>query len=427
MQGAAVLGRRGPTAAATPRACAARARSAAPTAAPALPRPSSSSPRQQHRRPPPPAALPRSSSSSSSFSDADAPTTPTSLTYRATVTENRGESGDGAFRTLRLSVADDVPLLTGGVRPAVRSKPSGVRFIDGYKVPGQQVEVRLVVEESGSRGDATTTTNPTTLPPARFVLASSPYEALRESSALAASIIEILVDREAPGDDTAAALGVLAPGDQLDVSGVVGAGWAPLFDALGGSDDDAYHKNSGGGSSALAAALEARRPLLVVGAGAAGAAALRSTLEWTPVQAAASAGRVAAVLAAGRGTAGGDGGDEADGSSSTPSASLSGVPYLIWFDLWRSFGVSLHTPPPLPPGAGALALEAQLFGALFGAGGEPGALRAVLASSGGGNGGGGDVTVLLGGLPRPVALAIVRRLEAEGVPSSQVLFGDPYF
>jgi hypothetical protein len=79
----------------------------------------------------------------------------------------------------------------------------------------------------------------------------------------------------------------------------------------------------------------------------------------------------------------------------------------------------------LPPGCGDLGLEAALFSAIFGSGGGdlPGALRA-LAPAGVGVGG---VTVLVGGCPRPVALAIMRRLEAEGVPSAHILFGDPYF
>ncbi len=53
----------------------------------------------------------------------------------------------------------------------------------------------------------------------------------------------------------------------------------------------------------------------------------------------------------------------------------------------------------------------------------PGALRALLT----GRHTGAEVTALIGGCPRPVALALMRRLEAEGVPAAEVLFGDPYF
>ena len=86
------------------------------------------------------------------------------------------------------------------------------------------------------------------------------------------------------------------------------------------------------------------------------------------------------------------------------------------------------------------ALEAALFSAVFGG---PGGLRGLL--SGGGSSGGAsnnsssssssssavdpsEAAVLVAGLPRPVAAALVRRLcSVEGVTSERVMFGSPYF
>jgi len=218
----------------------------------------------------------------------------------------------------------------------------------------------------------------------------------------------------------------------------------------------------------------------------------RSTLEWAPVAAAASASSAAAerknknsssssndgddpasqiaaaaaeaaaaaAAAAGsdsdRGEAGGSGGGSgnrrrgADAAAGRVAAVLlapdaGSAPFLKEWDLWREMGVTVV---PVYVGESneedpgdTTALEAALFSALFGG---PGGLRGLLSGGGGGSESSGgnasssssssssvdpsEAAVLVAGLPRPVAAALVRRLcSVEGVSSERVMFGSPYF
>ena len=224
----------------------------------------------------------------------------------------------------------------------MRSRQASRRWLDDYRAPGQQVAVRVPKSSDHSppssfrEDDGDESSNWRELS-RLFPLSSSPYEARRESSRLDASIVEILVDRARGGPDDGL-LGSFAPGALLHVSQVLGSGFAPLFSlglgvgrgssgsgggnrssSSGDSGDDGYfltskardrrRERTGGGRSSdvadaaaaaggsgggelgaeLAEALEEARPLLLVAAGAAGAGALRATLEWAPVAAAASA------------------------------------------------------------------------------------------------------------------------------------------
>lgn len=413
----------------------------------------------------------------------------------------------------------------------MRSRQASRRWLDDYRAPGQQVAVRVPKSidgssNSGSSGDAENDDDFRELS-RLFPLSSSPYEARRESSRLDASIVEILVDRARGGADDEL-LGSLAPGALLQVSQVLGSGFAPLFSlGLGGgggggnggggssgrngADNDSsegYSLNAkardrrrertGGGRSSdvagaaaaagggelgaeLSEALEEARPLLLVAAGAAGAGALRATLEWAPVAAAASASSAAAAasssssegggseddpaseiaaaaaeLAAAAAAAaaassgdsdlGGRGGGAGGGRRRAPAGRVAAVllardagsaPYLKEWDLWRDAGVTVV---PVYVGEGneddpgdTTALEAALFSALFGPGGLRGLLSGGSASAASTSSSSSSVdpseaAVLVAGLPRPVAAALVRRLcSVEGVTSERVMFGSPYF
>ena len=455
-----------------------------------------------------------SSSSSSSSSSS------VSSFKQQQVIENRAESADGSARTLLLSVEEAV------------SRQASSRWLDNYRAPGQQVAVRVPKSSSSSSLSFSSPSPPPSLQGGEsddfrelsrlFSLSSSPYEARRESSRLDASIIEILVDRSRGGADDEL-LGSLAPGALLHVSQVIGSGFAPLFSlglgsggSSGNDDGDGYSLSakardrgmSGGArggrgsdvaaaaaaagsgdpelGAELAEALEEARPLLLVaGPGAAGAGALRATLEWAPVAAAASA----SSAAAGRNSASeGAGDDPASGiaaaaaeaaAAASSDSDLGGrgagrgrrrrapagrvvavllapdaasAPYLKEWDLWRDAGVTVV---PVYVGeksdddpSDTTALEAALFSAVFGG---PGGLRGLLSGGGGGSSSGSasgspssspssssssssssvdpsEAAVLVAGLPRPVAVALVRRLcSIEGVSSERVMFGSPYF
>ena len=170
------------------------------------------------------------------------------------VIQNRAESADGSARTLLLSVEDAVSFLDAGRRQSVRSRQAARRWLDDYRAPGQQVAVRVPKnsdsskEEGGERegGDDNDENNFRELS-RLFPLSSSPYEARRESSRLDASIVEILVDRARGGPDDEL-LGSLAPGALLQVSQVLGSGFAPLF-SLGLGGGGGGSGSSGGGNN----------------------------------------------------------------------------------------------------------------------------------------------------------------------------------
>ena len=296
------------------------------------------------------------------------------------------------MRLLLLSVEDSVDVLTDARRPTSRGKRAGARWVDAFTVPGQQVEVRVSSDEGGGGGDGPPLPAP---PPSFHPLACSPYGARAGSASLDACLVELIVDRSAPRH---ASLGALAPGALVDVGPPVGSGFIPLFERRGAD---------------LPAALEAGRPLLFIGSGAAGTAAVRSALAWAPVQAAASAGRVAAILVA-------------------PDAAS--APCLVEWDAWREAGVHVvpaytggggeggggggdgATPPPPSP----FAVEGALFAALDDPASSPG-LAHLLA------GRPGDGAVAVAGVPGRVAAALARRLAVAGLGADRVMFPDPLF
>lgn len=88
------------------------------------------------------------------------------------------------MRTLVLSVADEVAI-TDGRR--VKHVAQERRWVDSYAVPGQFVAVRYC--PSGSAMDACE--EPPRVARHLLAIASSPYEARRESAMLDAAIIEV--------------------------------------------------------------------------------------------------------------------------------------------------------------------------------------------------------------------------------------------
>ena len=116
------------------------------------------------------------------------------LTFNTTtVVENRPASADGVLRTLLLSVDDDVRQLSGrkfGSIPSLE-RLENPRWIDAFNQPGQYVIAR---NAEGAKE--------------RVVLASTPYDAHKDSAFLSASKVQILVDRNNTGGLN---LGNLAP------------------------------------------------------------------------------------------------------------------------------------------------------------------------------------------------------------------------
>lgn len=286
----------------------------------------------------------------------------------ATVVENKADSADGTLRTLVLSVEDHVTLLDGR---KVRRRPTGPRWIDSYKLPGQFVGLRCGEELE-------------TL----LTISSSPYDVRRESSLLDAALIEVLVDRH--GDSAEQHVAELGPGALVDVSEVVGDGYSSLF-------------NDGSGAG-LQTVLEEGRPLLLVCAGHRGIAPMRACIEWTPVQAHATASAVALVYAA-------------------PSAAAAA--YLSRWDDWRASGV--HVTP---------CYQEQWAGASNGNGSAPAqslkeCLDAVVFGASGGlaatvGGAPKEAAVLVSGLPGDVAAWLTKRLTSEGVDGERIMYND-YF
>ncbi|CAL8469738.1 g9280 [Coccomyxa elongata] len=315
---------------------------------------------------------------------------------RAIVVENKAESADGQMRTLVLSVEDHVNYLDGR---RMRRRQEGPRWVDAYKVPGQFVGVRYPPDPisdsaSGSidAGDAPSSNAqaaaaaaessgdpPGDPPTARtlFAISSSPYSARRDSANLDASIIELLVHRDGCEDNRR--LASLGPGSLIEVSEVMGRGFASLFNSYVG----------------LLSGLEDARNLLLIGAGCRGIAPLRAAIEWTPVQAHSTAHRVTLFYFA-------------------PSA-LSAA-YLKDWDSWREAGVQVN-PVYLESSNGSAA--PSIWEAVKGAvlGGQQGLMGAV-------GGDPRDCTVLVAGLPGDAAAALSRALTAEGVAGERILFCD---
>ncbi|KAK9802950.1 hypothetical protein WJX72_006330 [[Myrmecia] bisecta] len=290
--------------------------------------------------------------------------------------ENKAESVDGCLRTLVLSVEDHVEFLEGR---KISRRQESPRWIDAYKVPGQFIGIRYPADS------AHTQTGP--LRPANrlYAIASSPYQAKSESADLDASIIEVLVDRDGGEDDQK--LAELGPGSLAEISQVVGRGYASLFNTYVG----------------LLSALEESRDLLLIGMGAKGIAPLRAALQWTPLQAHATAKSICLYYMCG---------------SATSAA------YVKEWDLWREAGIRVN-PIYLSDaassnnngnGTGSIqAIKDGLEEAIFGA-------EAGLAATMGGNP--RECAVLLSGLPGDVAAGITRRLGIEGVAKERILFCD---
>jgi hypothetical protein len=185
------------------------------------------------------------------------------------VVENREASADGSVRTLLLSVEDHVNFLEGR---KVRHVQENRRWIDDYRVPGQFVAARYCADGTSTEGCAAGSLR---VAQRLLCLASSPYEARRDSAMLDASLVELLVSRNGDADERL--LAEMGPGAMIDVSRVAGDGFASLFNPK---------------DINLMACLEGGHPLLVVAAGVRGIAPVRAALSWTPVLAHAGSCRV---------------------------------------------------------------------------------------------------------------------------------------
>ncbi|KAL3136385.1 hypothetical protein ABBQ38_005642 [Trebouxia sp. C0009 RCD-2024] len=294
----------------------------------------------------------------------------------ATVTQNRNVSADGCMRSLTLSIEDPVHFLEGRKMPR---RQTGTRWIDSYKLPGQMIGIRYCAEGKEE---------PTQTAKRLFAIASSPYDSRRDSSMLDASMIEVLVDKNGCADE--ATLAELGPGSLLSVSQVAGRGYASLFNSYVG----------------LLSAAEDSRPLLLIGMGARGMGPLRAALEWTPVQAHATANPVTLFYI----------------TQCQQSAA-----YLADWDQWREAGVNVQ--PVYVPGLQGEAtasgtgdaasnnniIQDELEQAIFGS--EQG----LMGSLGGDP---RDCAVLMSGLPGSVTATLTRRLTLEGITRERILFCD---
>lgn len=282
--------------------------------------------------------------------------------------ENVPASLDGATRSLVISIEDPTVLLEGrrGTRQA------GVRWTDKFIQPGQFVALRFPDTEASDD-----------MRQARklYAVACSPLVAKRRSANLAASVIEVLVEKGDRDDDR---LATLAPGTPVEACQPLGRGFCSLFD-----------------ETSLTECLEAARPLLCVAVGARGVAALKAVLDWEPVQALAGTRRVTAYLLV-----------------RSPSA----APFLSEWETWREAGIRIN---PLytegytyGEGESASANDAllrMLQNAIFG--GEQGLQGAVGADP-------RAAAVLMSGVPGEVAAAITRRLTTAGIDRSRIMFTD---
>eukprot|EP00193_Tetraselmis_chui_P008277 CAMPEP_0177767002 /NCGR_PEP_ID=MMETSP0491_2-20121128/8835_1 /TAXON_ID=63592 /ORGANISM="Tetraselmis chuii, Strain PLY429" /LENGTH=366 /DNA_ID=CAMNT_0019283473 /DNA_START=216 /DNA_END=1316 /DNA_ORIENTATION=+ len=276
----------------------------------------------------------------------------------ATVVENRAESADGVVRTLVLSVEDDVPYLDGRKRKHVQQR---TRWIDNYKQPGQKVSLRFPGADKPLKTTA---------------VASSPYQTHAKSADFAAGIIEVLVEHgEGEVDEK---LADLAPGAELQVSDIAGLGFASVFD-----------KDVG-----LAHTLEEGKNILMIAQGTEGIAAIRSALEWTPVQAHATEHHVALVyLCKNRGSAA----------------------YLKDWDVWREAGITVKPVYFAEELEGVvIAPEAAVDKLAFTIYNDDNGLAGTIG------GRPADCTVLMAGMNGDVTRALSRRLIADGVSRDQI-------
>eukprot|EP00887_Chlorella_sp_A99_P000932 scaffold5.g932.t1 len=312
----------------------------------------------------------------STAADAFPTRNPASLKWsRATVVENKEASADGSVRTLVLSVEDHVEFLEGR---KIRNVQEHERWVDRYSQPGQHIAVRYAagcrsVDDAASPADLL-------LSRRLFALASSPYDARRDSALLDGAIVEVVASRE--GDKDERELAALGPGALIEVSSVLGNGFCSLF-------------NRG---INLVSALEESRPLLMVGVGCRGMAPLRAALSWAPVLAHATTQRIALVQVA-----------------ETPSS----APFLVDWDTWREAGVKVQVAYEHPEGwPDRRSMDVLLEEAIFASdGGQHG-----LAAAGDAR----QAAVLLSGVLGDHVANLTRRLTHAGVSSERILVCD-YF
>lgn len=112
------------------------------------------------------------------------------------------------MRSLTLSVEDHVTILEGR---KMGRKPKDARWVDALTVPGQFLGL--------CEGSDTPDGQPTKV----LAIASSPYDAKRNSAMLDAALVEVLVDRGS-GDEVEMRLSQLAPGSVVHVTQVIGSG-----------------------------------------------------------------------------------------------------------------------------------------------------------------------------------------------------------
>lgn len=308
-----------------------------------------------------------------------------SLEWRtATVTRNDAANLNGGQRLLHLSVTDDVDKLYGR---QMGGRNASDRWIDDYTIPGQYVGLRFP-------GESTPAELQSGIEGARrlYSIASSPYDSRRDSAYIGASVIEVLVDRTGGADD--ARFAALAPGDTVEVSQVIGRGFASLFSSY----------------ASVMAALEERRNLLLLAVGARGIAAARAALKWAPVQAHATQHKVTCLYV-----------------TRSPSTAA----FLPEWDQWRDAGIDfrplysevlLGGDSPNSPranggdggeDAGQEDITSLLDQGLFvHAGGFEGAIGGRPA----------ETTVLLAGLSGDVASAVAKELVFRGVSWERLLF-----
>ena len=281
----------------------------------------------------------------------------------ATVVKNEAASLDGNVRLLTLSVADDVEMLYG----RKSNKMEGEKLCDSFTMPGQFVALKR--KETGA------------LCSHLFSLASSPYESHRDSYGIDASMIQIGVDALHGGADDKA-IAVLGPGAELDVSQVIGRGFASLL----------------GSSSSIPSAIESGSPMLLIGIGNRGLISLRPLLNWTPVLAHAGSKKVSAIYL----------------TKNSQSAA-----FLPGWDLWREAGIDF-TPiyseiydPELPTNKdeSLYLLEKALFL-------RPGGLSSLCS------GPPSSCTVVIAGASGELASLLVKKLSSAGVQSDSILFCD---
>uniref|UniRef100_A0A383VD77 FAD-binding FR-type domain-containing protein n=1 Tax=Tetradesmus obliquus TaxID=3088 RepID=A0A383VD77_TETOB len=308
----------------------------------------------------------------------------------ATVIRNEAINLDGTHRLLHLSVSDEVDMLYGRKIQAV---PDTARWIESFTVPGQFVGVRPTTQDE---------TNGLADNQHLYTIACSPYESRRDSAYIGGSIIEVVIDKRNGGDQST--LADMAPGATVEVSQVVGRGFASLFNSYSG----------------LPSSLEEQRNILAIAVGLRGIAAIRAVLNWAPVQAHATSHRVSCVYV-----------------TKSPSSAA----FLAEWDQWREAGINFH---PLytesmlksssedgeapaangsssSSGSDAVVTAADIMGLL-----DQGlflhehGIESVLG------GRASDATVLLAGLGGDIASAVAKELTFKGVAWERLLFCD-YF